>query len=49
MPVEYDRAPAEGAPVRKMDGSSSVAEVVSVILDKGSTPGSVSQCLVLNF
>ena len=35
MPVEYDRAPAEGAPVRKMDGSSSVAEVVSVILDKG--------------
>jgi gas vesicle structural protein len=35
MPVEYDRAPAERAPVRKMDGSSSVAEVVSVILDMG--------------
>ena len=37
MPVEheYDRARAERAPVRKMDGSSSVAEVVSVILDKG--------------
>jgi hypothetical protein len=35
MPVEYDRAPAERAPVRKMDGSSSVAEVVSVILDNG--------------
>ena len=37
MPVEheYDRAPAERVPVRKTDGSSSVAEVVSVILDKG--------------
>jgi hypothetical protein len=37
MPVEheYDRAPAERVPVRKADGSSSVAEVVSVILDKG--------------
>src|SRR5919201_1648956 len=35
MPVEYDRAPAERAPVQKMDGSCSVAEVVSVILDKG--------------
>ena len=37
MPVEYeyDSVPAERAPVRKKDDSSSLAEVISVILDKG--------------
>jgi gas vesicle structural protein len=37
MPVEqaYDRVPAERAPVRKIDDSSSVAGVIGVILDKG--------------
>jgi len=37
MPVEYeyDRVPAERAPVRKKDDASGLAEVISVILDKG--------------
>ena len=37
MPVEheYDSVPAERAPVRKKDDSSGLAEVISVILDKG--------------
>jgi gas vesicle structural protein len=32
---KYDRVPAERAPVRKMDDSSSVAGVIGAILDKG--------------
>src|SRR5688572_25834182 len=35
MSVVYDRTPMQRGPVQKMSGSSSLAEVLNVILDKG--------------
>lgn len=35
MAMSYNRAPARGAPVQRMGGSSSLADVLNVILDKG--------------
>src|ERR687895_740493 len=35
MALSYDRGPAQRGPVQRMGGSSSLAELLNVILDKG--------------